>query len=242
MSWPTIAKCYKGINNLTLLHLFSLEEYSFIQELPCSGALWFGFILEGSFAHVSSPDSWGETRVEFITLTNLKKSGETINMAILITDGVGGRDLGMVMAFCHPNQARIEACDTLSALCQFNSLETSVVVVRRYSNTPYIPRRMSHSLYLDIDTLSGGITSTQFPLDRLHLHWLLSLNRTKVLLPCKEGGKFWRHTTSSRDSMGRFSRGTPSVCSNLPISPYATSSSSFGRGHPDWRRTRPSSH
>ena len=62
-----------------------------------------------------------------------------------------------------------------------------MVVVRRYSNTPYIPKGMSHSLYLDVDTLTGGTTSTQFPLDRLCLHQLLPFNRTEVLLPCGEG-------------------------------------------------------
>ena len=45
------------------------------------------------------------------------------------------------------------------------SSEPSMVVVRRYSNTPYIPREMSHSLCLDVDTLSVGTTSTKFPWD-----------------------------------------------------------------------------
>ena len=85
-------------------------------------------------------------------------SGKTTNMAILITDWVGGRDLGLVTVFCHPNQAKMEACDTLSALHQCDSSEPSVVVVRRYSNTPYIPQGMIHSLYLDVGTFSGGVT------------------------------------------------------------------------------------
>ena len=92
----------------------------------------------------------------------------------------------MVTVVCHPNQAKIEACDALSTLCQCDSSVPSMVVVRRYSNTPYIPRGMSCSLYLDVDTLSGGVTSTQFPFSRWHLCQLLPFNRTEVLLPHEE--------------------------------------------------------
>ena len=99
----------------------------------------------------------------FITLTGPKRSKETTNPAILITDGIGEGDLDMMTAFCHPDQAKIEACDALSALCP------SVMLVRRYSNTPYIPRGTCCSLYLDVSTFSGGAASAQFPLDRLHL-------------------------------------------------------------------------
>ena len=48
---------------------------------------------------------------------------------------------------------------------------------------------MSHSLYLDVDTLSGGVTSTQFQLDRLHLHQLLPFSESELLLPCEVGEK-----------------------------------------------------
>ena len=58
----------------------------------------------------------------------------------------------------------------LSTLWQCSSWEPSMVVVRRYSNTPYIPRGTSHSLHLDMGNLSGGVASTQFSLDRLHLY------------------------------------------------------------------------
>ena len=102
---------------------------------------------------------------------------------ILITDGVGESDLGMVMVFCHPNQVKIEACDALPALHLLASSDPSMVVVRRYSNTPYIPRVMSHTLYLDMDTFSRGIASAQFPLDRLHLCWLLPFSESEVQQP-----------------------------------------------------------
>ena len=110
-------------------------------------------------------------------------------MVILVTNGVGESDLGMVTVFCHHMQARIEAYDALSITHQHNSCEPSMVVVRRYTNTPYIPRGMSHSLYLDMNTLSRGITSAQFPLDRLHLCWLLPFSETEVLLAIEMGGE-----------------------------------------------------
>ena len=60
-------------------------------------------------------------------------------------------------------------------------------MVRIYSNTPYIPRGMSHSLYLDVGTFSGGVASTQFLLDKLCLFQCLPINSTNVLLPHEEG-------------------------------------------------------
>ena len=53
----------------------------------------------------------GKDQVEFVTLTGLQKSKKTANMVILVTDRVGESDLGLVTIFCHPNQARIVACD-----------------------------------------------------------------------------------------------------------------------------------
>ena len=160
---------------------------SSVQELPCLGTLQLRLILEGFFIQIASPNNWGKTGVEFLTLTGLKRSEESINLVILITNRVGERDFDMVTVFCHPNQAKIEACHALSILCQCDSSEPSVVLVRRYSNTPYIPRGMSHSLYQDVGTLSGGASSAKFPLCRLHLHQLIPFTRTEALLPCEEG-------------------------------------------------------
>ena len=66
-------------------------------------------------------------------------------------------------------------------------LELSMAMVRRYSNTPYIPRGMSHALYVDIGAFFGDVASTQFPLDRLHLCQLLPFSKSEVLLPSKVG-------------------------------------------------------
>ena len=55
-----------------------------------------------SFSHLNwSKDEWGN-----------HQHGN------LITNGVGERDLGVVMVFHHPNQAKMEAFDSLSALHQ----------------------------------------------------------------------------------------------------------------------------
>ena len=62
-----------------------------------------------------------------------------------------------------------------------------MVAVRRYCNTPYIPQGTIYSLYQDMGTFSGGITSVQFLLDRVHLCWLLPVSRTDVLLPHEVG-------------------------------------------------------
>ena len=94
-------------------------------------------------------------------------------MAILITDGVGEENLGMVTTFCHHDQTEMEASDALSALYQHDSPKPSVVVVRRYTNTSYIPQGTSWLLYLDVSTLAGCASSAQFPLDHLHLQRLL---------------------------------------------------------------------
>ena len=89
--------------------------------------------------------------------------------------------------FCCHDQSKMEVSDALSVLCQHNLLEPSVVIVRRYTNTPYIPWGSSHLLYLDVSTLSGGASSAQFPLDWLCLPRLLPFSDTEVVLPWEEG-------------------------------------------------------
>ena len=170
-----------------LLHLCSLGEYSSIQELPCLGTLQLRLISEGFFTCIASPDRWRKTGGiyhpnQFKEEWRNHQYGNPHHWW-----GKRERDLGMVMVFCHPNQARIETCDALSTLHQNNLSELSVVVVRIYSNTSYIPRGTSHSLYLDVDTLSGGTGSAQFPLDRLHLHQLLPFSKSEVLVPHEVG-------------------------------------------------------
>ena len=90
-------------------------------------------------------------------------------MAVLVTDGVGEGNLGMQTTFCCHDQAKVEASEALSDLHQHYSLEPSVVLVRRFTNSPYLPWGSFGFLYLDTTTLSGGTSSTQFPLDLLFL-------------------------------------------------------------------------
>ena len=93
----------------------------------------------------------------------------------------------MLTTFCHHNQAKMETSEALSALHQHELPEPSMVVVRRYTNTPYIPQGTSCFLYLDVSTLSGGASSAQFPLDWQCLCRLLPFSETDVILPHEEG-------------------------------------------------------
>ena len=108
-------------------------------------------------------------------------------MAILVTDGVGEGNLGMVTSFCFHDKAKIEASDAHSTLCQHDSLEPGVVVVRRYTNTSYIPHGSSHFLYLDVSTLSRVASSVQFPLGQLCLCRLLPYSDIEEVLSWEEG-------------------------------------------------------
>ena len=78
-------------------------------ELPVMGALQFRLMWERFFAWVASPTIWGKTGVEYVTETGPRLSGEAAPMAILITNGVGKGDLGMVTAFCSCNQVKMGA-------------------------------------------------------------------------------------------------------------------------------------
>ena len=86
-----------------------------------------------------------------------------------------------------PWSTKVEASEALSAPYQHNSPEQSVVVVRRFTNSPYLPQGSFGFLYLDVTTLSGGTSSTQFPLDQLQLCRLLPYSNTEVFLPWEEG-------------------------------------------------------
>ena len=112
-----------------------------IRELPLMGTLVQSHIRE-AFHSLYIPAMWGKAGVEFITNNGQKKSGEAIPMAILVMDGVGEGNLGMVTTFCHHDQTKVEASEALSALCQCDSVEPSVVVVRRYIQLTLPPLRV----------------------------------------------------------------------------------------------------
>ena len=130
MSWPNIAKCYEEIvKGPSLLELFSEKECALLLKLPDMGALQFRLISEKYFTHVATPDIWGKAGVEFIN-TGLRASSEATPTAILITDGVKEGYLGMVTIICHHDQVKMKAMDALAALCQCDSPEPTVVMVR----------------------------------------------------------------------------------------------------------------
>ena len=156
------------------------------------------------------PCNGGKAGVEFITSNDWKISGEGIPMVILVTDGVGEGKLEMVTTFCCHDQARMEASNALSALCQCDLPKPSMVVVRRYTNTPYIPWGTFHLLYLDMSTLLGGTSSTKFPLDWLCLHKLLLFSDTDVVLPQKEGEVGLKVFPISNRLCGKVQKRTPS--------------------------------
>ena len=128
----------------------------------------------------------------YITETGLRLSGEATPMGILITDGVGKGDLGMATTFCSHNQVKMEALEMLATLYQCDSPELSVFVVRRYTNSPFIPQGTSRLLYLNVSYLPRDNSSTQFSINCLHLQKLLPYSKTKVFVPHEEGETGYR--------------------------------------------------
>ena len=81
-------------------------------------------------------------------------------MVVIATDGVGEGNLGMVTTFCCHDEAKVEASKALSALHQHDLPEPSVVVVMRFTNSPYLPWGSFGFLYLDMTTLWGCFIHT----------------------------------------------------------------------------------
>ena len=82
---------------------------------------------------------WGQARVEFFLGGSWKISGEIIPMVVLITDGVEKGSLGMMTAFCCHDQAKVEPPEAFSTLHQLDSPKPSIVVVKIFANSPYLP-------------------------------------------------------------------------------------------------------
>ena len=86
----------------------------------------------------------------------------------------------------------MEASEVLNALHQHDSPDPSVFMVRRYTNTPFIPWVTSRLLYLNVSDLPRGTSFAQFPLNHLHLWKLLPYSKTEVLLSHEEGETGYR--------------------------------------------------
>ena len=93
-----------------------------------------------AFCLHSIPYNMGEAGIEFIFSNGQKISREAMPMAIPVTYGVGEGNLGVVTTFCCHNQAKMEASNALSTLHQCDSPQPSVIVMRGYTSTPYIPQ------------------------------------------------------------------------------------------------------
>ena len=217
MSKPSIARCFDELVEYpSLLGLFLGEECTSLLELPVVGALQLRLISERFFTQVWSPTIWEKTGGEYITETGLRLSGEATPMAIFITDRVGKGDLGMVTTFCSNNQVKMEASEVLDTLHQHDSPEPSVSVVRRYTNTPFIPQGTSRLLYLNVSDIPRGASSTQFPLNCLYLWKMLSYSKTEVLLPHEEGEMGYRTYPISQEVLWKCSK--DSHCLSKPVS------------------------
>ena len=155
-------------------------------------------------------------------------------MAISITYGVGKGDLGMVTTFYSHNQTKMEALEALGIIHQHDSPKPRVFVVRRYTNTPFIPQGTSRLLYLNVSDLSQGTSSTQFSLDCLHPQKLLPYSKTEVLLPCEEGADGVQNIPPfSRGSMEMLQRVAPPLQHIVTINAFTSSSSPPRRRHSD---------
>ena len=126
---------------------------------------------------------WGKATVEFITSKDQKISSETVRMAVLVTDSVEERSLGMVTTYCHHDQTKVDPSEVLSTLNLWDFPELSIVVVKIFANSPYLQWGSFSLPYLDVTTLSEGVSSGQFPLDQLCLCGLLPFSTTEVILP-----------------------------------------------------------
>ena len=135
-----ISKCYEEILADPSLHqLFAEEEWRSICELPFLGTVWFQVVLERLFACLISPALWGKAGVECIANNGQKISGEIIPMVVLVTYRVEEGSLGMVTTFVHHDQAKLEPAEVLSTLVQWDWPELSVVVVKIFINSAYLP-------------------------------------------------------------------------------------------------------
>ena len=96
----------------------------------------------------------------------------------------------------------MEASEALSTLQQCNSLKPRVFMIRRYTNTPFIPQGTSRLLDLNVSDLPQGTSSTQFPLDSFCLWKLLPYSKTEALLPHEEGEMGYRTYPFHESSYG----------------------------------------
>ena len=98
-----ISECYDEL----LFQSFPMDEWISVNELAYLSALYFRMVSEGLFTRLISPKLKGKVRANFITSSSKRAmSKKIIPIAILITDGVGKRSLGMITVFFHSDQVK----------------------------------------------------------------------------------------------------------------------------------------
>ena len=172
-----ISDCYNELMaDASLLQSFSEDEWMSIHRLPYLHVLCFHNVSERLYTWLTSPVLWGKARTDFITEAGRRAmSAENAPLVILVMDDAGKGRLGMITIFCRSDQAKVEPLDTISTLVQWDSPMSGVVVVKVYTNSPYLPCGSFNPPYLDVTTLSVSTLTTNFPLSLLCLHRLLSL-------------------------------------------------------------------
>ena len=160
-----------------------------VDELPCLSTLSFQLVLEELFTRLISPELLCQAGVDFTTNSSKRAmSEEIIPVAILIIDGVGKGSLRMVTIFSCSDQVKVEPLVMLTTLVQWDSHQPALVVRKIFTNSPYFPWGSFGLPYMDVGTLPEGVSTIQFPLFQLHLHWLLLYSPTQVILPKEKEG------------------------------------------------------
>ena len=99
--------------------------------------LCFHIVSERLFTHLASQVLWGKAGTDFINNTSRRAMIiEITPLAMLVTDGIDKRKLGMITTLCKTDQAKVEPSDVLLALVQWDSPETGVVVGKVFTNSP----------------------------------------------------------------------------------------------------------
>ena len=118
--------------------------------------------------------------MEFFSGGGQKISGEILPVVVLNTDGVEEGSLGMVTTFCHHDQAKVEPSEALYTLHQWDSPKLSIVVVKIFANSPYLPPGVFQLPLSGCNHSLIGALTTQFPFDHLCLQQLLPIFQHKL--------------------------------------------------------------
>ena len=132
----------------SFLQSFSEDKWMSVHKLLHLGPLCFHIMSERLFTLLTFPALWGKAGVDFITSTDRKAmSTEITPLVVLVMDGVGEERLGMITTFYKSYQVRVEPSDALLPLIQQYSPELDVVLVKVFTNSPYLPWRSYGSPY-----------------------------------------------------------------------------------------------